>query len=336
MTVYRSEDTMIFCALTPNITKIDAIYKGLKRFFIKKSTIDPSDRFNLIAFLKNGPNYLENFTLNYEHIIITLQSLEPKLADVDIGRGILVAFASFLNVFKKIPEKYYRLIILTDEGSIKISEQYFRVLKNFFEKVKKISFIIDVVKFNDTDTSEDSKLSQIINLCNGKVYKLEEFSEFPSVMEKLAEKQDYPPPLSSNGIVVEVLEYDNPFYEDLADKPIDYKQEGTCSICFQKDTQGIVQCPNCETLAHKICMAHWARTSHIGIPHLFRCHNCFNIIKLNKQFVKNIQLEKPLVMEEIKIKSRDLQKYLESLETPDGPKVISIEDMINEPEDADK
>lgn len=74
-------------------------------------------------------------------------------------------------------------------------------------------------------------------------------------------------------------------------------------------------------------MAQWARTSHIGIPHLFRCHNCFNLIKLNKEFVKNVQSEKPFDLEEIKIKERDLQKYLESLETPDGPKVISVEDL---------
>ena len=70
---YRSEDSLIFYGLTPGKTKIGVVQKALKKFFEKKKALDPSDRFNIIFFEENAPHYLEDFTLNPEHILNILK-----------------------------------------------------------------------------------------------------------------------------------------------------------------------------------------------------------------------------------------------------------------------
>ena len=104
--------------------------------------------------------------------------------------------------------------------------------------------------------------------------------------------------------------------------------EQTCSVCFKKDTKAIVQCPNCETKSHKVCWALWAKTSNIGIFNLFRCHNCFRLLRFDEEFVYNVHTGKIQAVEEIKIEVMDLQDFEESLELDEGPKIIQVEDPL--------
>ena len=65
----RSEDTIIFNALTPGVSDFSAVYDSLEEFFQKKQSIDHNDRFNLVVFTKTGPKYLEDFTLNSDYVL---------------------------------------------------------------------------------------------------------------------------------------------------------------------------------------------------------------------------------------------------------------------------
>ena len=95
----------------------------------------------------------------------------------------------------------------------------------------------------------------------------------------------------------------------------------------------MVKCPNCGIIAHKICWALWAKDSTIGIPYVFRCHNCYNLIKLEEKFVEQVNLAKKV--KEAKILPQedilDIQEYLESLESEGGPKIIHIHDPMGIP-----
>jgi hypothetical protein len=51
----------------------------------------------------------------------------------------------------------------------------------------------------------------------------------------------------------------------------------------------LAKCPKCSTPVHGECMAQWAKMSNIGIPHVFRCMSCYNLLRLPKDFVLSVQ-----------------------------------------------
>ncbi|MFX0008591.1 MAG: hypothetical protein ACFFAV_17910, partial [Candidatus Hermodarchaeota archaeon] len=62
MELKKSEDCLIFYAFTPEFTRLKNVEDAIADFMKNKQLIDPSDRFNLIVFSRDGPNYLNNFT----------------------------------------------------------------------------------------------------------------------------------------------------------------------------------------------------------------------------------------------------------------------------------
>jgi len=296
--VYRSEDILIIYGLTPGIMDTAPIHKTLTEFCKKKKRMVSSDRFNLIVFLKDGPNYLENFTLNPEHILIALKSLEEDLVKGNISAGIFLAIKLIIEVFKSISERSFHLIIILDSRSAEIPNDKVPVLKNVIDKVKEMPLVIDIVSINVDNPSEDFKLKKIAGRTGGDLYKIKKVKELTSILNKLA----------------------------------------TCSICFHKD-MNLIQCTKCNTFAHKNCWALWSKTAHIGVPNIFRCHNCFNLLKLDKDLVEMVHsgiliYEEPQLVDVQKylddIKVVDVERYLQSLEAREGPKVVHIEyPMIN-------
>ena len=119
------------------------------------------------------------------------------------------------------------------------------------------------------------------------------------------------------------------FYVDLADDPKDFHGMTTCSICFQKDMEGIVFCPSCKTVAHRICWAIWAKNSTPQIHHIFRCHNCFRLLKLDNEFVSNVHIGKIAPISEFaQVKRKNTIDYLRALESENKPKLIQAEDPM--------
>ncbi len=328
MTRIRSEDILIFNGLTPGITKMKLIYKALENFCKKKKSIDASDRFNIIFFQEDGPNYLESFTLNPEHILVALKSLESTLVRVNIGGGIFVAITFIIEVFKQISEKSFRLIVLTDAGSPKILPIFIPVLENLIDHVKDMPFFIDIVRIDIDDPDEDLKLTKLIRHCGGNIHSINNISDLNTIMKGLALKAEITSNslLDSKGFTIPLE--NQPFYENLADNLIVLDESKTCSICFQKDDKDIVMCPSCGTIAHKNCWAQWALIYSIGIDWVFRCHNCYNLIKLDKNFMQMVNFSHSLPGKDIETKFFNAQKYLESLETKEGPKIIQAEDPM--------
>ena len=78
-------------------------------------------------------------------------------------------------------------------------------------------------------------------------------------------------------------------FDNAAMDPLELKRSDTCSVCFEKEDHDLIQCPICETIAHRKCWAEWAKNSHIGIHHVFRCHNCHNLMRLDKEFIYEVQ-----------------------------------------------
>ena len=323
----RSEDCLILFGLTPEFSKVRLVYKALGEFMKNKQSIDPSDRFNLILFQEKGPKYLDQFTFEPSNILDTYRSLSSKIIKANLAGGIFIATTFIIDVFKKISEKVFRLIILTDDEAHKIPSQYLPALEDLIRKVKDMPFFIDVIRIGKKDLEERDKLLKLAKICNGEFYEIDSIREIKPPLISLSEKKRIKEAMAVTQKIRVVLRENQPFYENLADDPPILDKIGTCSICFKKDDSGIVKCPSCETLAHKICWAQWSKTSNIGIPHVFRCHTCFNILRLDREFVLNVREGKiPTIAEMEKVKKKNIVEYLRELEAKRRPQIIQTED----------
>ncbi|MFX1375764.1 MAG: hypothetical protein ACFFA0_08135 [Promethearchaeota archaeon] len=325
----KSEDCLIFYALTPEVIKIRQVYNILGDFMQNKQSIDPSDRFNLIWFQEDGPNYLDHFTFDPEYILKTLKSSSKNIAKANIAGGIFIAITFIIEIFKKISEKFFRLLILVDDGAYDIPEEYLPALEELIKKVKDMPFFIDIVLMGSPYSDFAQKLLKLANLSNGELYGVKTFKDLSPILTELSEKKHVSQPSFVKQNIRKILPDNQLFYINLADDPILVDNIATCSICFHKDDEGIVKCPSCDTPAHKVCWAQWAETSSIGIPHVFRCHNCFNILKIDKDYLHNVRIGKiPTIAQLTKMKKRNIIEYLYEIESKSEPKVVHTEDPM--------
>ncbi|MFW9943162.1 MAG: hypothetical protein ACFFFT_19140 [Candidatus Thorarchaeota archaeon] len=325
----KSEDCLIFYALTPEITKLRQVEGMIENFMLNKQSIDPSDRFNLIWFQDDGPNYLDHFTFGSEYILKTLKSLGKNITNANIAGGIFIAITFIIEVFKKISEKFFRLLILVDDGAYEIPDEYLPALEELIKKVKEMPFFIDIIFLGSPYSDQAQKLLKLANLSNGDLYGVKNLKDISPLLMELSEKKRISEPTFVKQKLRMILPDNQPFYINMADEPIVVNKISTCSICFHKDDEGIVKCPSCDTPAHKVCWAQWAETSNIGISHVFRCHNCFNILKLDKDYIKDVQLGKiPTIAELIKMKKRNIIEYLHEIESKSELKVVHTEDPM--------
>jgi uncharacterized C2H2 Zn-finger protein len=323
-----SEDTLILNALTPGITDMSQVIDALGGFLSLKKQKDPSDRFNIILFQNSGPNYLNDFTLNPDNIIIALKSLIPTLAPANIAWGIFIAVSFIIDVFKRISHKAFRLIILTDEGTLKIPDQYIPVLNNLIEKVKDMPFFIDIVRINVEDPKEDKKLMDLASQCYGNVHRINDIRDLESILKVLALKRQIPEQTYYDEDKNVIPMINRPFYENLAEYPKDFDHVAECEICYQQDDENLVQCPRCKTIMHKSCLAQWSESSSIGIENVFRCFKCYNLLKFNKNYLKIVKIKKLSEAGEIKVEEIDLQKFEEKLEAEKQPEIIEAHDPL--------
>jgi len=324
-----SEDTLIFNALTLEITDMDQVCEALDHFMKLKKEKDQSDRFNLILFQEYGPNYLNDFTLNPENILMALKTLEPTIVQGNLASGIFVAITFIIEVYKRISQKAFRLIILTDSGSLKIPGKFMPVLDNLIDMVKNMPFYIDIVRINIDDPGEDRKLMELVNSCYGNVHQINDLMDLDSILEVLALKREIPEETFYDKEKKIISKQNQPFYVNLADEPIPYQDTETCSICFQSADNGLVQCPECEVIAHRSCLAQWAENSNIGILNVFRCHNCYNLLKLDRDYINKVRYGKIMAFGNIQIEGLDLTEYEQTIEREKQPEIIQTEDPLN-------
>jgi hypothetical protein len=323
----KSEDCLIFYAFTPEITRFRQVSTSIANFMKKKQAFDPSDRFNLIAFLDDGPNYLDHFTFDSDYILKTLKSLNKDVSRANVAGGIFIAITFIIEVYKKISEKFFRLLILVDDGAYEIPDDILPALEELIKKVKDMPFFIDTILMGSAYSDQAQKLLKLTNLCNGELFGVKNIKDLDIVLSELSEKKRVSAPSFVQQKIRMILPDNEPFYINLADDPSNISDKSTCSICFQKDDHVMVKCPSCETIAHQVCWAQWAKTSNIGISHVYRCHNCFNILKLDKNYVHGVQNGTiPTIAELNKVKKKNIVEYLHEIEAKNKPQFVQTED----------
>ena len=253
-------------------------------FDIKKRH-DPTDRFNFIAFQKNGPIFFEDFLFDYSYITETLKDIKDSLVPANIAGGIMIAVTFIIDVFKIVGDKVYRLLILSDESSQPIRN--LEVLNNLVGKILDFPLYIDIVRFNTDSPAQDLKYIRFAKRNNGNVSYAEGYKNLRQLLGNLANKKDIPKDIL-NEKRFHISEENVPFFDNLAQGlwvvEDSENKNAMCQICRKSEGE-LVKCPKCDTITHADCLAQWAKMSNIGAPNLFRCMNCFNLLKLPRDFV---------------------------------------------------
>lgn len=330
----RSEDTIILNGFNPSQTKMEPVYDALYHFCEIKKSFDESSRFNIILFQEDGSRFLEHFTLYQENILTVFRALYPTITKGNLSGGIFLAISIIINTYKKVSQKTFRLIILTDSGSSKIPKLFMPILEILIDQIKNLPFFIDIVRLNTDDLEEDEKLMDLIGRCNGGIHETNSEELLKDLLELLALKREIE--VSS---LIEEKNYTIPlenqqFYINLAELPIKQEELETCSICFKKDDKPMVKCPNCDAVTHTDCWFLWTAKSSIGIPHIFRCHNCYYLISLPKDYVQRMGLATRVNSAQIMPKKSfdEIYEHLEKLEAESSPELATFEYHMENPE----
>lgn len=285
----RSEDTMILFTLSPNVLNLDSVIKEIDRFCKKKQQLDTTDRFNFCAFVSNGPVYYEDFLFEADYIASALHDCKNQLATPNLAGGIMVAITFLIDVFKIVSSKCFRLIILTDKGTPPLAN--LEVVQALVDQVLEFPLFIDFIRIGTDNPAEDLKLMKFSKRNNGGVYFAKSDRELTKIFDTLLEKKKIPK--SNSESQQEISPENEPFFNNLAQDPwiVEDSEAANkvCQICRSSSGNELVKCPKCGTITHPICLAQWAKMSNIGLPYVFRCMNCFNLLRMPKDYVLDIQ-----------------------------------------------
>ncbi|MHA1913981.1 MAG: hypothetical protein ACW986_11425 [Promethearchaeota archaeon] len=327
MVLNISEDCLIFYGLSPKVAKFRQIYDALTDFLKNKQIIDPSGRFNLIMFLQDSPIFFDNFTFDMNLILEALKSSNNSIVRANTAVGIKIGIHLIIQNFKNVSEKLFRILILLDGGSYKIQGDDIEKITNIINDTKNLPFYIDILGIDINDKQQIDCLKRFANLGDGGFYEIDNIKELKPLLIKLSKKKFVNESLFSRYKLKMAQKETQPFYIDLAEDPKVFHEPRVCSICFQKDLEDILTCSSCRTVVHKTCWAWWAKYSIPQILHVFRCHNCFKLMKLDREFVIEVQIGKIPAMDEfVQVKRKNNLDYLRELESKNQPKLIQAED----------
>jgi ribosomal protein L40E len=322
--ITKSEDLMVLFGVHPSTTNVDAVIKEVHKMFSIKQQIDATDRFNFIAFEANGPLYYEDFLFEPDYIIDALKDMKESLVPANISGGIMVAITFIIDVFKLVGGKCFRLIVIVDRSAPPIAN--LEVIQSLMNNVLDFPFFIDFVLINFTDPRQELKLMRWAKKNKGEVYFAKSAKEIGKALQSLSEKKEI---RKTEGDKYYITPENEPFFANLADDlwVVDESEldNRRCQICG--DPKGeLIKCPKCDPVVHGDCMAQWAKMSNIGIPQVFRCMNCYNLLRLPKDFVMDVQSGK--YKRPIEVKAVDQTELLRQKESSIKPKLKQGQDPL--------
>lgn len=292
--VERSEDTIIALNVDPRNVNVKILREALAGFFKKKHELDNSDRFNLVLF-RGNPAYLENFTFKSDYLLSLIKDDVQAINTIPVENIIFMALTFLIDVYKSVGNKFFRIIILTDQDMKHVQNEF--MVQDLLGITKEMPVFIDVVRINvkPGDDSDREKLEKVINMSKGgELVYVPKSKKLGAALLELAEKKFN----ENEDVFEEVREIKIPdehamFYENLASDPRIIDEPGTtkCVACFQTEQPGnmLFTCPFCENaVMHETCWAYWSKTSNIGVRHVFRCPICYRMLRLPRAFVEDV------------------------------------------------
>jgi hypothetical protein len=291
-----SEDTIVFLAVDSNFTSMDAIVKALENFFKTKSSLDPTDRFNLVFFTEKGPIYVEDFTFKWELLVQLLKDYHEKIVNPSFEDGLFLVLTFILDIYKLVSGKYFRILVIKDGSVPEITKDF--LVNDLIDKVKPMPVFLDVLVLGMYDDPDQVKIKNMISMSQGgELVSATTFEEFNKMLEQAAStKKEIKIGLWDKKPDFKMDPEHKDFFEKLSASLVPMEQiriDSKCTVCFKPTspvggTDALVQCPACKTAFHDTCLVSWANQSNIGIDNVFRCPICFNLINLPEFLVDEI------------------------------------------------
>ncbi len=216
-------------------------------------------------------------------------------------------------------EGTFRIIVISDIPSSKSSD-YTEALMNLVETVRSFPTFIDIIRIGKSDFYGDEvKLRIISTITAGGLFYNSNSKEFKKTLEGLVKNKALPDLMVGGGQAIEKDQ--RMYYDNIAKELIDptSHEAVSCHIC-QKEIcdycnapEDLIKvCPKCQTGYHECCSALHAWKNNIGLKYIFRCPSCGTMLKLDEDFVHEINGE-PLEKETLS--KQELEETLATEET---------------------
>ena len=340
MSTANAEEVILYIDLTTEYIGKKDLIKEIKAFIENKNKFGTDSSYGIVIFQEeDNPIALYDSKDVNSIIKIIEEKWETRPKNQSYIENGLFEILSYIFRKSREVKKIYQVIILSDTPS-KRSDEYQQAVYDLITKSKKFLTFIDIVRVGEAEYYEDDvKIKVITSETLGGTFHCN-INQFSDVLGSLVKsKQEF------NIIKPEkeqVLEEDKSFYEKLAVDLISLDSEDNkiCSICqfelcpiCKAYSDEIHKCYNCNVKFHNCCIAHYSISNNIGFKHIFRCPQCQNLLKLDKDYVELIYEED---IEELEIKIVEVPEkeiIKEELELEEDISAEIIEEKIEAEED---
>ncbi len=294
------EIIIFYIDLESKLIKPKRIFKTLENFIEEKKTKIPKSTFSSFFYKQGDIPFLSEETQDPKKLVEQLKT-DWKLRETSksfFENGLFYCL-SFLAEKASKKAGNFRIIVLSDTPSNKSSE-YAEALMGLVETVRNFPTFIDIIRIGESDLyPDDVKLRIISTITSGGLFYAKDYKEFHSTFIGLAKNKTLPDLREEGGQVID--EDKKRYYENIAKKlePITGGSDAVCGICNQRtckyceDPKDLVKCVACGQIYHSCCAGLYSWKENIGLKHIFRCIECQSLIRLEEDFVYEVNGEVP-------------------------------------------
>ena len=153
----RSEDTIVALDFEPKNVNMRIVKSALSSFFETKHSHDETDRFNLVLF-RGNPSYLEDFTFKKEYLLSLVKEDTEHMNTVPVESVLFMSLTFLIEVYKRVGNKFFRIIILTDQDMKPVSKEF--MVQDLLSITKEMPVYIDIVRMNVKDGKDENESLQ--------------------------------------------------------------------------------------------------------------------------------------------------------------------------------
>ena len=274
-------------------SRLAVALKMIKSFAVKKIEIDPKDRMMLTAFGSKS-HKLCDFTNDPATLIESFKNIEIS-GRGELEDGIAFAIQNLVKEIRKIGGKVPRILVVSDDRLEVMGAR----LEKMAKLAKGLGIFIDIAHIGTQE--KPTLLKQLAQLTGGdygyfnnEKALINAGAGFASKKELQADtyfaKDDKKEPPLISEVAVELRK---PGLGELRDLMHGKKIE-KCQICYQERCPTCKAhfyscgryCPNCSRPIHLHCATLWAQKSPEAKENIFRCPNCYFLLRVPKSVMK--------------------------------------------------
>ena len=331
------EDVFFYLDLTKDMLKKKDVIKFLKLYIQEKNKINVKGHYGILIFQDEGNPIFIKDKKDSEIIKKAIEeNWEARSKDISyFENGLFYIFSYIAETIRK-KSKFNRVIIITDTPS-DLSEGYQEALFELVSKIKIFPTFIDIIRVAESGQrffKDDVKLNILASDTKGGIFYVHEKKGFQQTILKLVKNKQLVSTFTDKTDQFKISKEDYAFYSSLAktlkapqsweDLKCNFCQETICPVCT--DVYDVPHlCEECDAAFHNCCVVNHVIIHNIGIPHIFRCPSCDNLLKIDEDEIIEVSPEVSIEDPEIKSVKAYLEEEISELESP--PKIIEVIDL---------